>query len=48
LDGIRQMDVAKFMEQLAHTPPGTTVSLEIWRDGRLITRQATLSQRPRR
>ena len=46
IDEDRQADREKFMESLARMSPGTTIKLEIWRDGRTITRQATLRERP--
>lgn len=46
IDEDRQADREKFMESLARMSPGTTIALEIWRDGRTITRHATLRERP--
>ena len=46
IDGTRLEDKDQLMELVGAQAPGTVLTLRIWRDGGIITRQATLGQRP--
>ncbi|HUU86033.1 MAG TPA: trypsin-like peptidase domain-containing protein [Phycisphaerae bacterium] len=48
IDGVQQKEIPPFMETLARTAPGSAMSLKIWRGGRTMALQVTLSERPQR
>jgi serine protease Do len=46
MDGERVADVASFRNGIANTPPGETIHLEIWRDGKSMKISAKLDELP--
>jgi serine protease Do len=46
VDSQAEMNARKLRRALATTPPGTTVALTVWRDGKQISLQATMGKTP--